>query len=588
MSEMIQSRNTLRTLQQRSNELEYNTLNKKFMLPVNFKRINGEYFKSESLTSGSTLAIMDPMYIMDEINRILKPENTPLVYMTCAEKKDNTCIKYRDEVMYKLSLRTKLMEFLAPKKCCFVYRLSKQKFDDIVRDIIKDYNKSMAEPDEMVGVIAAQSLGEPSTQLTLNTFHKAGLGAKGTGMLGIRRIKELLNCTKNSQAPMMSIYIDGSVKDSKQYSKKIASFIEYTDLFTMTHMTQIIYDPILDSSTSTLTDPVGKPWFIKGDESMFNVPWALRVCLDKSKLTHSDIIIMDLRTKLVEFWGTRGNVAQLKRSEKSMIDKVTNLAVLITNDAVDVPCMHVRYNMSEFNKKNMLEFREFILYSVRQKGIEGIESISDISEAQVYDFSAPDGKAEIKKHHVIYTNGVNLIKLRNLRGIDVQKTTSNNIVSIYRTHGIEAVRNVLVREFIIPFKGGGERVNYHHISVLVDHMTHTGELTSIARHFINKLPTGPLSRASFEKNMDTLGQAVLYGQKDELDSVSSRVMTGKVIKGGTGLCRLTFDASILEKSELVESSHDSYDVDFNKIKEISLIDDIMKQQIDNYIPDKHQ
>ena len=70
------------------------------------------------------------------------------------------------------------------------------------------YLKSVAHPGENVGTIAAQSIGEPSTQMTLNTFHLAGHG--GANMtLGIPRLKEILMTTPtNIKTPFMTVYFN--------------------------------------------------------------------------------------------------------------------------------------------------------------------------------------------------------------------------------------------------------------------------------------------------------------------------------------------------------------------------------------------
>ena len=58
----------------------------------------------------------------------------------------------------------------------------------------------------MVGVQAAQSIGQPATQMTLNTFHLAGVSAKNV-TLGVPRLNELLNVAKTVKTPRMSVYM---------------------------------------------------------------------------------------------------------------------------------------------------------------------------------------------------------------------------------------------------------------------------------------------------------------------------------------------------------------------------------------------
>ena len=65
-----------------------------------------------------------------------------------------------------------------------------------------------AQPGEAVGALAAQSLGEPATQMTLNTFHYAGVSAKNV-TLGVPRLKEIINVSKKPKTPSLTIFLLG-------------------------------------------------------------------------------------------------------------------------------------------------------------------------------------------------------------------------------------------------------------------------------------------------------------------------------------------------------------------------------------------
>ena len=65
-----------------------------------------------------------------------------------------------------------------------------------------------AQPGEMVGALAAQSLGEPATQMTLNTFHYAGVSAKNV-TLGVPRLKEIINVSKRPKTPSLTVFLRG-------------------------------------------------------------------------------------------------------------------------------------------------------------------------------------------------------------------------------------------------------------------------------------------------------------------------------------------------------------------------------------------
>ena len=111
-------------------------------------------------------------------------------------------------------------------------------------------------------------------------------------------------------------------------------------------------------------------------------------------------------------------------------------------------------------------------------------------------------------------------------------------------------------------------IHYHHYSILTDNMCYTGHLVSMNRHGINKLETDPLGRASFENTIDQLRDAAIFNETDYLRGVSSRIMTGQSILGGTGLCKLTMDTSMLENTEINNSVSDyehNIEINFNNI-----------------------
>jgi DNA-directed RNA polymerase beta' subunit len=82
------------------------------------------------------------------------------------EYKKTDTFKYNNQLKSKYLLEIALYEYLSPKRCIFEYKFNKQQFDIVVNDIIKSFNKSIVEPGEMVGMIAAQSIGEPTTQMS--------------------------------------------------------------------------------------------------------------------------------------------------------------------------------------------------------------------------------------------------------------------------------------------------------------------------------------------------------------------------------------------------------------------------------------
>lgn len=91
---------------------------------------------------------------------------------------------------------------MASKRLIMHEKLNKKSFDWLCGEIKSRFDLSLVHPGEVVGSIAAHSLGEPATQMTLNTFHFAGVSSKNV-TLGVPRLKEIINVSKNLKTPNM-------------------------------------------------------------------------------------------------------------------------------------------------------------------------------------------------------------------------------------------------------------------------------------------------------------------------------------------------------------------------------------------------
>jgi DNA-directed RNA polymerase beta' subunit len=170
-----------------------------------------------------------------------------------------------------------------------------------------------------------------------------------------------------------------------------------------------------------------------------------------------------------------------------------------------------------------------------------------------------------------------------MKGVNHSRVSINDIFTVYRNYGIEATRQILMIEY---FKVLGDKLNSTHLSLLVDMMTHNGETTSMDRHGLSKLESDPCARASFEQTMDHFINAAIFNEKDTMKSVSSNVMLGKVIPGGTGSFEIMLDTHKLENSEYT-SDETGGRVTFAPLEEDSILRDIIKygiNQADFFIP----
>ena len=103
--------------------------------------------------------------------------------------------------------------------------ITKKEFDTICDNVIDSYERSLVEPGEAVGTVAAQSIGEPGTQMTLRTFHYAGV-AELSVTQGLPRLIEIVDARNNPSTPTMKIHMIGEQAGDRNEAKAIARNIE--------------------------------------------------------------------------------------------------------------------------------------------------------------------------------------------------------------------------------------------------------------------------------------------------------------------------------------------------------------------------
>jgi DNA-directed RNA polymerase subunit A' len=100
-------------------------------------------------------------------------------------------------------------------------KLSRDGVDKVLKKALDLYNKAKAEPGQAVGIVTAQSIGEPGTQMTLRTFHFAGIRERNV-TLGLPRLIELVDARKKPVTPTMDIYLEEKYKKSREKAIEVA------------------------------------------------------------------------------------------------------------------------------------------------------------------------------------------------------------------------------------------------------------------------------------------------------------------------------------------------------------------------------
>jgi len=434
--------------------------------------------------------------------------------------------------------------YLAPKKSVIQYRFTVALFDELIKEIKFKYKKSLIHPGEMVGPLAAQSIGEPTTQLTLNTFHTAGT-SKANATQGIPRIQELLSVSPNIKNPSNIIYLKGEITE-QQNAHSAMKEIQKTTLRDITKSVRIYYDPNpLSSNTLVQEDRE-----ILRSYEKFSVthgqtcvsPWIMRLELDPQQMISHDILDMvKIRTKI----------------EANKILKVFDCVHSDTNSS-DKLILRITFGLDIAKNALALRFIEEKLLDTILTGIDGIGRVFPREKLNEVVYDERIGGYTSVKQWVLDSEGSNLLDLMTFKNIDSTKTFSNDIHEIQDVFGIEAARLALYEELMDVFNAGGSgSLNYRHPCLLVDAMTYHGYLIAIARFGMSKLENGVLAKSSFEMTSKVLFDAAVSGEFDSMKGVSANIMFGQKPPCGTGLVDILIDETRLPEGHEIEDTYEA-------------------------------
>ncbi|KAI5467275.1 hypothetical protein BGZ63DRAFT_418992 [Mariannaea sp. PMI_226] len=442
-------------------------------------------------------------------------------------------------ILFKALVRSRL----AFKEIVKVHRLNKLAFDHILGELQNKWDRAFVSPGEMVGVLAAQSIGEPATQMTLNTFHFAGVSSKNV-TLGVPRLKEILNLAKNIKTPSMAVYLNEYLAKQEQ-AKKLRSMVEYTNLRSVTAVTEIYYDPDIQATNIPEDVDMVESYFLIPDDTQGEIDWqsrwVLRITLDRQKLLDKEIKIDDVAQRIKE-------------------EYPKDLAVIFSDNNADEQVIRMRFvhqggkdaeNAGAIEDDVMLKRLEaHLLDTLTLRGVPGVERAFLTKGTRLVE--KPDGALLAKKDDPLCTqwyldtSGSALREVLAVDGVDTTRTYTNDLYQIIEVFGIEAARSALVKELTNVLAFDGSYVNHRHIALLVDVMTYRGVISAVTRHGINRADTGALMRCSFEETVEILLEAAATGELDDCRGISENVMLGQMAPMGTGNFDVFLDPKMLE------------------------------------------
>uniref|UniRef100_I3KFX5 DNA-directed RNA polymerase subunit n=1 Tax=Oreochromis niloticus TaxID=8128 RepID=I3KFX5_ORENI len=404
------------------------------------------------------------------------------------------------------------------------------------------WQRSLCDPGEAVGLLAAQSIGEPSTQMTLNTFHFAGRGEMNV-TLGIPRLREILMvASANIKTPMMSVPVlnnKRALKRVKVLRKKLARVC----LAEVLQKVDVIETLRIENHNKLRVFKITfhfLPPERYSDDRLLSPQQILhymetrffRLLLEAIKKRSAKLasIAVETRRATARDRDDDGDGAA-EEQEREIVDDQENEGDTDASDAkrkgkqeeeVDLalPVSKVHFDLTS------------VLTSLAQNAV--IMETKGLTRCLLSETTTKTGEKET----VLNTEGINMHEIFKYSDIlDINRLYSNEVHAMAKTYGIEVALKVIEKEIKNVFAVYGIEVDPRHLSVVADYMCYEGVYKPLNRHAIRS-NSSPLQQMTFETSYKFLKQATMLGSHDQLVSPSACLVVGKVVRGGTGLFEL--------------------------------------------------
>ena len=356
--------------------------------------------------------------------------------------------------------------------------------ETFVRSCLDKYEKAEIEPGTAIGAVGAQSIGEPGTQMTLKTFHFAGVANMHITQ-GVPRIKEIINASPKISTPLITCNLDN--KTDVIAARVVKGRIEQTFL-------------------RDIIEYIEDVWSASGSYINFKVDFETvgKLQLD---LTMADI------TRI------------LTKSKKL---RVSPLSVRCWKSHIRIDIQPV-----ETGKRTKVALDDKEIF-IRVQDLK--RALPDIPVSGYPGASRAVIKTSEQGQNALLVEGYGLRACMTTQGVDGAHTRTNSIIETKEVLGIEAARMTIINE--VDSVMGDMDIDTRHMQLLADTMTYKGEVLGITRFGLAKMRDSVLQLASFEKTPDHLFDAAWHGKTDKIEGVSECIIMGQSVGLGTGAMKI--------------------------------------------------
>ena len=548
--------------------------NKGVQMPVSFTHIINNVQAQQQINQNSMVDIT-PMEAMDMISAGFRQLET-LYYAPPTQL---------FKVMYYY--------YLSPKELLLVKRFNKSALSILISVINLQYKRSIVAPGEMVGMVSAQSIGEPTTQLTLNTFHSAGVASKSNATRGVPRIEEILSLSENPKNPSITVYFKEDDESTPERVQEFIPMIEHTKFSEVVETVEVCFDPddlntLVEQDREVMTQYQEFEKLIEecvrdsvtvGTGGVPNVPgsggggaaaaaaaastssasstkskWIIRIKIDSEAMLDKKLTMDDIHFAIKNSYGSEVSCAFSDYNDDHLVFRLRmeNIAQGKKSGGGGGGGGGKQNPLDQSDHIYMIKsFQDQLLNNIVLRGVKGIKKVMlrKIKNTLV----KADGVYTKKDSWVLDTTGTNLVHMLGLDYIDSKRTVSNDIQEVYRVFGIEAARQAIYNELSEVFDDSP--INYHHVCLLCDRMTVNSSMISIFRHGINSDDIGPIAKASFEETPEMFLKAARHAELDPMRGISANVMCGQEGYYGTSAFQVLVNMDEMMKQEAVDYRH---------------------------------
>jgi DNA-directed RNA polymerase III subunit RPC1 len=379
-----------------------------------------------------------------------------------------------------------------------VCRITQKQIEKLLESSLYKYHRARMEPGEAVGAIGAQSISEPGTQMTLKTFHFAGVASMNV-TLGVPRLKEIINASKAISTPIITAAL--VCKTDERSARIVKGQIEKTTLGEIAvHIKEVF----------------------ARDQAYLSV----KLDMNAIDQLHLNINARTVRNSILNAIGIAPRSAMKLLKEQHVLlnarcpDKLRILAPS-------------NYKAAKGEARGAYFAMQALKSELPHVIVQGIPTVN----RAVINYEEKSDSKNQKAHHLL-VEGYGLAEVMGTPGVDGLNTTSNHIIEVEKTLGIEAARELISSEVSYIMSAYGIGIDRRHLMLLSDIMTFKGEVLGITRFGIAKMKESVLMLASFEKTTDHLFDAAVHSRTDAIVGVSECIIMGIPIPLGTGIFKL--------------------------------------------------